>query len=185
MITQHELYMRIDKIIDELIKQFLDVKELNPFWNVAPYFFETITFSPSCDDYQNGSSMLNIKDSPYFPDNNITIDEVEDNEDLRTIAHLGKFFKNRVAYDPKNMDRYLWSLGILPYSETAFDVVCYSVCDCSDVSKDIPYSLWRTLPDGKTPLIVTLTDKANLEQDWYIESFDTPSEYNERETPIR
>ena len=182
---QHSLYNAIDTIIDEIIHEFLDIADLNPYFNIAPYFYENITFNPTCEDYQNGSTMLDIKDSPYFPNQNITIDGIEDNEDLRTIAHLAKFHKDRIAYNPKNIDRYLWSIGQLPYSETAYDIVCYNVCDCDNVAKDIPYSLWKTLPDGKTPLSITLTDEACLEQDYYIESFDTPDVYNEGETPMR
>ena len=182
---EHQLYNEIDTIIDNIINEILTTPQLNPYYNFLPFFHEELIFDSECETYQNRSEMLDIKNSPYFHDNHITIDGIEDNEDLRTIAHLSKFHKDRVAYDPKNLDRYLWSIGKLDYDKTSFDIVCYNVCDCNNVAKDIPYSLWRTLEDGTTPLNITLTDEACLEQDWYIESSDTPSEYNESETPMR
>jgi len=178
-------YNEIDKIIEEVISFFLFNLDLNVYYNVAPYLCEDVIFDPTCQDYKIKSTMKDISKSPYFPNNHITTDEVTNLEDLRTVAHLSRFFKNRVAYNPKNIDRYLWSIGKMPYSETAFDIVCYNVCDCTNISKDIGYREWLKLEDGRTPPDVTLTEKACLEQDYYIESFDTPEEYNEKDTPIR
>ena len=66
-------------------------------------------------------------------------------EDLKTISHLAPFQRNRVAYNPKNIDYYLRTLGNIPYNESAIDILCFEGGQCGNENKNIPYEEWILL----------------------------------------
>jgi hypothetical protein len=66
-------------------------------------------------------------------------------EDLKTMTYLSTFQRSRVAYNPKNIDFYLRTLGHITYSESAVNVVCFNEGSCGDENGQITFEEWKSL----------------------------------------
>ena len=97
----------VREALDLAVTHFLNE---DPYYYVAPFLSEKeIT-----------------KNCPFFENNGISLPpKVLTSEDLKTISYLAPFYRNRLAYDPKNIDRYLWATGHLDYSVSSFDLLCF------------------------------------------------------------
>ena len=95
------------RIINEATEEVLTV---DPYYYIAPYLHDgEIT-----------------KDCPFFKDNDISLPAKNlDSEDLKTISYLAKFYRNRLAYDPANINRYMWATGHVPYDKKTYDILCF------------------------------------------------------------
>ena len=116
----------LSEAIQETINHFLIT---DPHYNIAPYFY----------DGEIGT------DCTFFADNRITLAEFNSSDDLKTISYLAPFYRNRIAYNPKNMDFYLRCIGHLSYSESAMDIVCYDKSTCGEEANSILYKDWLLL----------------------------------------
>ena len=55
------------------------------------------------------------------------------------------FYKNRIPFNPKNIDYYLQCLGYLEDDKTSFDIICARKDYYTNISKDILYRDWQKL----------------------------------------
>jgi len=118
----------ISEAIEETIKHFIDI---DVYYHIAPYLSTEIV-DASC---------------PFFADNRITIDENSTNsDDLKTISYLAPFQRSRVAYNPKNIDYYLRTLGHIKHSETASNILCFMDGECGNENRNITYEEWLKIP---------------------------------------
>ena len=157
------------------------LKGLDPFYLFSPWIWGLKT------DCITDDSTYIIRDSPYFNEFKAIQSNLDNytDEDLRTMSYLARNYRDKVAYDPKNLDRYFQSIGLLPYGDRCFDMVCVNIdCPC-DIDKDITYEDWKTLEDGRVPNVWKLEEKSSVQKRVYIESFDTPAIHIEKETPMK
>lgn len=120
----NEIADALSEIIEATINHFIDT---DVYYYIAPYL----------------SQKEIDKTCPFFADNRITLPDHEiSSDDLKTIAYLSVFFRNRVAYNPKFIDHYLRSMGHIPYNENAMDIVCFEKTACGSETKNILYSEW-------------------------------------------
>ena len=156
-----------------------DLKLLDPYFNYAPWIWGV---NKECN--QTPFNYV-IKDSPFF-DGFEAIDTIMyTNEELRTISWLSSRHIKRIAYNPKNIDYYFQSLGLLGYDESSFDIICQGInCPCS-IDQDITFSEWHTLPDGRTPELWSQEEKGKIERELYLDRLDIPHEYQEGEAPMK
>jgi len=153
---RNELYSRISKINEEVIIEFLQTQELNPFYHIAPYLCGTSEVEKGCDSYL---TVCDLEDSSFWRNEDITLptksaslDKCEmskkgklSNEKMKTISYLATFYKNRIPFNPENIDYYLQCLGYLKIGESAFDIICIKNGNFSNISKDILYRDWQKL----------------------------------------
>lgn len=103
----YEVRNELRKILSEAVEETLSV---DPYYYIAPYLHKGVI----------------DKNCPFFKDNNITLpSKYIDSEDLKTISYLAKFYRNRLAYDPRNIDRYMWATGHIPYTKSSYDILCF------------------------------------------------------------
>ena len=67
-------------------------------------------------------------------------------DELRTISYLAPLQRSRVAYNPKNIDYYLRTLGNIKYSESAMNILCFNGGECGNENENITYEEWLLLP---------------------------------------
>lgn len=137
-----DIYDAISEAIDATVAHF--VKE-DPYYYIAPYL----------------SQMEIGKDCPFFADNRITLIDTDiASEDLKTMSYLATFYRDKIAYSPKNIDYYLRALGHLSHNESGMDIVCYENVNCTDpLITEIPYSEWLLL-DGEYTTTYNMTIEA-------------------------
>ena len=156
-----------------------ELKELSPTFNFSPELWG-ITKECNQKDFD-----YVISDSPYFEAFEAITPSNYAEEDLRTIAYLAPRHINRIAYNPKHIDYYFQCLGLLPYNETSFDINCIDInCPCA-IEKDIPFSEWKELVNGRTPILWMQEEKGSVMKEIYLDHLDTPLEFQERETPTK
>jgi len=117
----------LSEVIEATINHFLDY---DPHYHIAPYL----------------SSREILRDTTFFQDNRITLSDYTASEDLKTMSYLAPFYRNRVAYNPKNIDFYLRSLGHLKYSEVGMKLICYEKALCGKEEGSISFEEWKLLP---------------------------------------
>lgn len=119
--------------VSEALKKTIDhFLSADPFYYFAPYFFD------------GGID----KQCPFFRDNRVTLPLAQlSSSDLKTISYLAPFYRNRVAYNPKNIDYYLRATGWMKYDDTAMDIIVYRENMCGDPSGEIMYQKYLKNPD--------------------------------------
>lgn len=123
----YDVRNELRKILSETTEETLAV---DPYYYIAPYLHKGHI----------------DKNCPFFKDNDITLPSKHmDSEDLKTISYLSKFYRSRLAYDPKNIDRYMWATGHIPYTKSSYDILCF-----------------ETLPYLIMPLNMELTIRENI-----------------------
>jgi len=128
MTKNSELYDAVAEAIDQTILHFM---VQDPYYYIAP-FFSAQEISKKC---------------PFFVDNRITLPEFDiSSDDLKTMSYLAPFYRNRIAYNPKNIDNYLKALGHLKHDESGMDIICYESIDCENpLTTYITYEEWLSL----------------------------------------
>ena len=96
---------------------------------------ENIDIYPSTQEYPSDT---------LYPSNTVIFRDYT-SEELKTIAYLGLFQRNRVAYNPKNIDFYLRTLGYLAYDKSLMNILCFEGGECGNETKNIDYEEWTQL----------------------------------------
>jgi len=125
--ANYKVRNELRKILSETVEQTLST---DPYYYIAPYLYKG-----EID-----------KDCPFFKDNNITLpSKLLASEDLKTIAYLAKFYRNRLAYDPRNIDRYMWATGHIPYSKSSYDILCFETSPYLNIPIDMALSVHENI----------------------------------------
>jgi hypothetical protein len=136
-----DLLIAINDVIDKTIDKFFPT---HPIYHIMPYFWK---------------GELKI-DSDFFHDNQTPLSETltYSSSDLKTISHLSLYHKNRIAYDPKSVDRMLQSTGLIKWNETVFSMGIYRVGHCGDSRYSISKEDYYKLPENAQKVIMINTD---------------------------
>jgi len=137
----NEIYKGINEIINSVIDNFFPK---HPVYHIFPYFY-------------NGSIST---DSDFFHDNETPLSTTitYSSDELKTISHLSLFHKNRIAYDPKSVDKMLQSTGLIPWTDTVFDMGIYRRGHCGDSRYSIGKDDYFALPETSPKVILIDTD---------------------------
>jgi len=128
VLKNDDIYDALTEVINSTVEHFLGG---DPYYPIAPYL---------CSGEIDSTC-------PFFDDNRITLSEKGlSSDELKTISHLSTFYRNRVAYNPVNIDRYLQVLGHITYSQSSMDILCFHQSSCGDVEGAITYEEWKNLP---------------------------------------
>ena len=109
--------------------------------------------------------------SAFFDDNNITLSNYTSSEDLKTISHLAMFYKERVAYDPFNIVRYLRCIGHIGYDENPIEIGIYEKNHCGDIAYTIPLDSYRKL-NAKDTAFIKINNSFSVHKEAYFDGLD-------------
>lgn len=153
----NEILDALSEAIENTIAKYIDT---DVYYHIAPHlsskeitkdcpFFEDnrITLSEEIFDIENNTTTYPSEDL-YPSEDEYPIDVIfrdYTSEELKTISYLGLFQRNRVAYNPKNIDFYLRTLGYLGYSESMMNILCFSGGECGSETENINYEEWKLL----------------------------------------
>ena len=146
--------------INDAINQTIDDKlEQDIFYEIAPFL----------------SAKKEIgKDSGFFEQNRITINDALTPRERKTASYLAPFFKTKVAHNPKEIYRYLRFLGHdIKYSDIEVMAIdknkTYNVATYSDDC--ITFTEYTTLSINDVSLVATITLEETLRRK-YLNGFD-------------
>jgi hypothetical protein len=145
--------IEINRIIDKVINKFFPK---NPIYHIFPTLYQGEV----------------EEDSDFFHDNQTPLLEgqVTSSDDLKTIAHLSLFHKDRIAYNAKSLDIMLQCAGLMSWDETAFSMGIYRIGHCGDSRYSITADEYFDLPVVSKKVIQV---NAELEMDrTYFDGLD-------------
>jgi len=133
--------------MDTLLKRAKEKNETVDFFHdcidqTIEYFLNDDVY---IDIYPALSGSLTQKDSPYFTATNITVAQDLTPEEYKTISYMAKFYKEKVKYNPKEIERYMARIGHkLPEHSVTTMVVdrghaieTYSTLSCDCILEDL------------------------------------------------
>jgi len=103
----------LDIAIGETIDYFLT---FNAFDSFAPYL----------------SNKKMTHEHPFFNQIRVYPKGSFTSEEYKTMSHLSKFYRSRIAYNPKNIDNFFWSIGEAQRGERTFDMMACNPLDTTD-----------------------------------------------------
>ncbi len=129
----------LDALSEAIEKTILNFIDTDVYYFIAPYLSRK-EISLDCPFFKD--NRVSIQSEVGFPDT-LTDKQISDN--LKTISWLSLFQRNRVAYNPKNIDYYLRTLGYIKYNESAMDILCFEDGECGNENKNITYEEWLSI----------------------------------------
>ena len=151
----NENLIEINRIIDKVIDNFFPK---NPLYHIFPTLYQG-----------------EIKeDSDFFHDNQTPLleGEVTSSDDLKTIAHLSLFHKDRIAYNAKSVDIMLQCSGLMAWDETAFTMGIYRIGHCGDSRYSITEAEYFNLP-LTSKKVIQIDAEVEIERT-YFDGIDIP-----------
>ncbi len=156
----NEVLDALSEAIESTISHFID---RDAYYFIAPYlskkpigmdcpFFgdNRISLTAETEVLPEGNVYPSIHEYPsnlLYPSLGIgeAIPKQYTNDELRTISYLAPFQRSRVAYNPKNIDYYLRTLGHIEYSQSAMEILCFNGGECGNENENISYQEWLSL----------------------------------------
>lgn len=79
----------------------------------------------------------------FFRDNKITPNESATLFERKMMSHLIPFYRDRIIYNPRNVDNMIWASGHCARNERCFSI---NACLAEDITEKITYQEWLELP---------------------------------------